>query len=150
MDKARLLIETQLLADVVLHDGRRRRGQRDHRRRAQRRQIAAQQPVIGPEIVPPLRNAMRLIDRDQRRFPLRQHLRKPGHAQALGRDEQELQLAVQIIDTNLPRRRAVASRMDAFHREARVPAASRNWSSISAISGLITSVVPPRASPGSW
>ena len=54
MNKARLVIETQLIADVTLYDGCGRGCQSDYRRRAQRRQIAAQQPVIGPEIVPPL------------------------------------------------------------------------------------------------
>ena len=67
------------------------------------RQILAEHPVVGPEIVSPLRDAVRFVDGDQRRLALRQHLRKAAHPQALRRDEQELQLAVQIIDASLAR-----------------------------------------------
>ena len=57
-----------------------------------RRQVLAEHAVVRPEIVPPLGNAVRLVDGDQRRLALRQHLGEAGHAQPLGRDEQELQL----------------------------------------------------------
>ena len=89
MNKALLVIETQLIADVTLHDGRRRRSEGDYRRGSQRRQIAAQQPVVRPEIVTPLRNTMGLIDGDQRWLPLCQHLRKTGNSQAFGSDKEK-------------------------------------------------------------
>ena len=46
---------------------------------------------------------------------------KPAHAQPLRRDEEKLQLAVQIIDAHLARGRAIAPGVDAFHREAAFP-----------------------------
>ena len=70
-------------------------------------QILPQHPIVGPEVMPPLRNAMRLINRNQRRFALRQHLRKPRHPQPLRRNKQKLQLALQIVDAGLPRHRPV-------------------------------------------
>ena len=118
MDEARRLLQAQLLGDIVLHQRRRRRGHGDHRRRAQRGQILAEHAIVGTEIVAPLRNAMRLIDGDQARLALRQHLRKSGHAQSLRRDEEKLQLAVEVVDAGLARSPAVAAGMDALHREA--------------------------------
>ena len=90
VDKTRLMIEAQLPANVVLHDRGRRRRQRNHRCRPQRRQIAAEQPVIRAKIMSPLRNAMRFVNGDQRRLALREHLRKTRHAQPLRRDKQKL------------------------------------------------------------
>src|SRR6516165_6193682 len=43
---------------------------------AQHGQVLPQHPVVGPEIVAPLRNAMRLVNRDQRQSAPGQHLRK--------------------------------------------------------------------------
>ena len=117
--------------------------------RPQHGEIAAEQPVIGPEIVAPLRNAMRFIDGDEGRFALREHLGKTTDAQTLRGDKQELQSAVEIVDADLARSGAIAPGMDASTAKP----SSRSlayWSSISAMRGLITRVVPPRARPGNW
>ena len=133
--------------------GRGRRRQRQHRRGirrvAQRRQILAQHPVIGPEVVAPLRDAMRLVDGDQRQLALGQHLGKSGHAQPLRRDEQELQIAVADNRAHLTRRAALQAGVNARHAQAQRRSLAA-WSSISAISGEITSAVPPRAMAGNW
>ena len=42
---------------------------------------------------------------------------KPGDAQALRRDEEELQVAVEVVDAGLARGGAVAPGVDALHRE---------------------------------
>ena len=81
---------------------------------------------------------------------LREHLREARHAQPLRRDEEEVELAVEVVEADLARGRAVAAGVDALGREARARCSFATWSSISAISGLTTSVVPPRAMPGSW
>ena len=57
------------------------------------------------------------IDCDQAGFPPGKHFRETGNAQPLGRDEEELQVAVKIIDAGLARCRAVAAGMDALDGE---------------------------------
>ena len=61
---------------------------------------------------------MRLIDGDQGRLSLGQHLRETGDSQPLRRDEQKLQLAIEVIKAGLARSGAVAARMDAGDGEA--------------------------------
>ena len=115
VNEARRLDQRQLLHDVVLHGRRGGGGQRDDRRRPQAGHVLAQAAVIGPEIVPPLRNAVRLIHHDQRNLPLGEHLRKARHAQALRRNEQELQFAGQVVAASLPRIHPAAPGMNALH-----------------------------------
>ena len=57
--------------------------------------------------MPPLRNAMRLVNGYQRGFALGQHLAKTRHAETLWRNEQELQTPIQIIHAGLPRHASV-------------------------------------------
>ncbi len=54
-------------------------------------------------------------------FAFRQHLRETLHAQTLRRDEEKIQFAVEIIEADLARGRAVAVRVDALGRETRTP-----------------------------
>ncbi len=110
--------QPELLQDVVLHQRRRRRRQRDHRRRPQQRQALPQHPVVGPEVVPPLRDAVRLVHGD--RAPACAWPASPGtrHPQPLGRDEEEVEPPLQVVRAHLPRRRPVAPGVDALRREA--------------------------------
>ena len=55
---------------------------------------------------------MRLINRNERKSFLGQHLREPRHAQTLRRDEQELKAPIQIVHTRLPRYAALQSRVN--------------------------------------
>ena len=113
-------------------------------------QALAEHAVVGPEVVAPLRDAVRLVDRDERRLAPGEHLGEAGHAEPLGRDEQEVEPPVEV-GAAAPAATAARSRPE-WMRSARRPSAwsFATWSSISAMSGLTTSVVPPRARPGSW
>ena len=98
--------------------GRGRGRQRQDGRRPQRRQVLAQHPVVGAEVVTPLRDAMRFVDGDERRLALGQHLGKPRHAQPFRRNEEELQAAIQIIHASLPRLRPVEAGVNPPHTQA--------------------------------
>ena len=110
--------EPELLDDVVLNERRRGRGERDDRRGAQHRQPLAEHPVIGPEVVTPLRDAMGLVDRDEHGFAPGEHLGEAGDAQALGGDEEEVEAAGQVVDAGLPGARPIPPRMNALGGEA--------------------------------
>ena len=112
------LVEPELAGDVVLDERGGGRGERHDRRRAQQRQALAEHPVLGAEVVPPLRDAVRLVDRDQNRLALGEHLGEAGDREALRRDEQEVEAARQVVDAGLARRGAVAAGMDALGGEA--------------------------------
>ena len=80
-----------------------------------------QHPVIRPEIVSPLRNAMRLVNRDQRQPLLGQHLRKPRHPQPLRSNKKKLQLTAQVIHASLPRHRPIQPRVNPRHLQPQRP-----------------------------
>ena len=84
----------------------------------ERGQVLAQHPVVGAEVVSPLRDAMRFVDGDQRRLALGQHLAEARHAQPLRRNEEELQAAIQIIHAGLPRLRPVEAGVNPPHPQA--------------------------------
>src|SRR5471032_2108447 len=90
----------------------------NHRRRTQRGEILPQHAVIRTEIVSPLRDAVCLVNGNQVRLPLGQHLEEPGNAQPLRGDEQKLQVAVEVVHASLARSGAVAPGMDALNGEA--------------------------------
>ena len=125
VDEAGGFGEPELLDDIVLHHGRGGGGQGDHRRRAEARQVAAEHAVVRPEVVAPLRDAVRLVDRDERRLALGEHLGKARDAQALRRDEEKVELAGEVIDASLPGGGAVAAGVDALDRAAQAPSAWR-------------------------
>ena len=102
VDEPARLHEAQLRDDVVLHHRRGRRRQRQHRGGAQLGQALAEHAVLGAEVVAPLRDAVGLVDGDERRRALREHLREAGHPEALGREEQEVELAGQVRDARGP------------------------------------------------
>ena len=111
MDEFERVDHAQLREDVGLHTRCRGGGECDDGRRvlraAQCRQILAEHAIVGPEVVAPLRDAMRLIDGDQSELLFGQHFGKSGNAQALRRDEQKLQLASQIVCAYLACRAAL-------------------------------------------
>ena len=114
---SRAYAKAKLLRDVPLHNRRRCCRKRDDRSGPQRRQMLPDVPVIRPEIVAPCRYAMRLIDRDQARLSFGEHLREAPHAQPLRRNEQKVELPVQVLQANFARCRPVAARMDSLGRE---------------------------------
>ena len=60
---------------------------------------------------------MRLVNGNQRKLLLPQHLRKPRHPQPLWRNEKELQCSLQIVRACLPRHTAVQPGVNARHVE---------------------------------
>ena len=104
-------------ADVVDDGGRRRRGEGEHPGGAQLARALRELEVVGTEVVTPLRDAVRLVDGEERDL----HARELGHealvVEALGRHVEQAELA------------AAQSLGDVAHlreREARVDARRRN------------------------
>ncbi len=108
----------ELVADVALHERRRRGGQGDDRGGAQHRQPLAEHAVVRAEIVAPLRDAVRLVDRDEHRLAPREELGETGYAEALRCDEQEVQSAGEVVVARLPRLGTRASRVDPLGAQA--------------------------------
>ena len=54
-------------------------------------QVLAEHAVVRPEIVAPLRNAVRFVDGDEGGLALRQHFGKARHPEPFRRDEEKLQ-----------------------------------------------------------
>ena len=80
--------------DDVGGDLRRRgRGERDRRRRADARAVFTEPRVVGPEVVPPLAHAVRLVDRHARNAQFRREFDEIRGSEALRRHVQELELA---------------------------------------------------------
>ena len=83
-DVVRLLREPEVLQDLAAHLGRRRRGAREHALGLQVLEERADAQVVRPEIVPPLRDAVRLVDRDERRLHAPQDLDERAYASRSG------------------------------------------------------------------
>jgi hypothetical protein len=54
---------------------------------------SGQREVVGPEVVAPLRDAVRLVDGEQRDPPAVEQRQRRGHPQPLGRQVEQVQLA---------------------------------------------------------
>jgi hypothetical protein len=80
-------------------------------------QAVAEKSVIGPEVMAPLRDAVRFVDGDQSGHALLEHLGKPRHRQPLRRDEEVVERARQVVDADLARILTLPARVDAFGPE---------------------------------
>ncbi len=87
------LAQPQPRGDLLGHARGRGRGRGHHRRAAERLDRAVQPQVVRPEVVAPLRHAVRLVDHEQRDLPLRQRLAEGARGEALRRRQHELRLA---------------------------------------------------------
>src|SRR5205823_5524480 len=94
MNEARRSTKPELTGDVILHRGRCGCGERDHRCRSKQRKTLTEHAVVRAEVMTPLRNAMRFIDRHERGLATCEHLWKARHLQALGCDEEEIERAI--------------------------------------------------------
>ena len=83
-------LEVELLHDVPPHPLRRRRRQRQQRRLRKQLAELPQVPVVRPELVPPLRDAVCLVDGDQAHPQPAQEAPKPLDSQPLRRDVEYL------------------------------------------------------------
>ena len=90
----RRLLDPELEQDVVADVRRRGRGRREHRRAADILERLAQRQVRGPEVVAPLRHAVRLVDDEPRHADAARRFAQEhaelGIGHALGRGEQQL------------------------------------------------------------
>ena len=84
--------DAECLANVARHIGRRRRREREHGAQRQLLGHAREAQVFGAEIVAPLGNAVRLVNREQRDFHAPKPLQKCLTREPLGRDVEQLQL----------------------------------------------------------
>ena len=118
VNESRQFRKSKLFRNVVLYQWCCGCGQGDDGRRPQFRKVLAESAIVRTEVMPPLRNAVGLVNSDQSGFALRQHFRKSGQPQSFRRDEKKLQRAVQVIRARLSRRGGVAAGMDAFDLKA--------------------------------
>src|ERR1700757_1823221 len=79
--------------------------------------MLAKHPIVWSKIVAPLRDTVRLVDRDQRGLALGEHFGKPCHAKPLWGDEEELQLATQVVGRDTAGSFTIATRMNALNSE---------------------------------
>ncbi len=109
-----------------------------------------QAEILGPEIVAPLRNAVRLVDREQRDVRAIDELEAARREQPLRRDVEQIELPRR--ERALDPRATPAPGSDELSAAARTPAcvSAATWSCISAISGETTTAVPSRSSAGIW
>jgi hypothetical protein len=93
-DDDRGVAHREALDDLLAHGRRRRRGEGEDGRAAERLGRGAQAQVVRPEVMAPLRDAVRLVDHQQRRpgdGELVEHVRV---RELLRRQEEELELLV--------------------------------------------------------
>lgn len=89
-DHLAVLAQAQPLHDVAANRQRRGGRQRDHPGMAEPLDHWAQAKVVGPEVMPPGRDARRLIDHEQRHSQIRQRVDDLVLCQLLGREERVL------------------------------------------------------------
>ena len=82
------------------------------------REVIAQGAVVGAKVVPPLRDAMRFVDGDQRGRTAGEHLREAGNAHAFGSDEEKVESAGEVVATRLASVLAGQAGVDAGHTDA--------------------------------
>ena len=86
-----LRCDAERLANIARHVRRRRRGEREHGPQRQLFRHAREPQILGTKIVSPLRDAMRLIDREQRDLHPPQPLEEGLAREPLRRDVEQLQ-----------------------------------------------------------
>ena len=122
VDEAGGTDHAELREDVGLHGWRGGGGEGENGNAcgtvAQSGKVLADHAVVGAEIVAPLRDAMGLVDGDERGRTLGEHLRKARNAQPLGSDEKEVERASEIVDAGLARDGAVEAGVNS--RDAQV------------------------------
>ena len=83
--------QAEPLGDLVAHRRRGGGGEREDRRAAERLGRRAQPQVVGPEVVAPLGDAVRLVDHEQRGPRDRELVEHVVVGELLGREEDELE-----------------------------------------------------------
>jgi hypothetical protein len=101
-DDCPLILEPELTRDVSAHVRRRRRGEGDDRRPAEALADLADPQIARPEVVPPLADAVRLVDGEQRDTEVAQPAAEGPEVEALRGNVKQLDLAA--LDATHPRR----------------------------------------------
>src|ERR1700677_157205 len=120
MDEVLDLAEPKLRRDILLDQRRRGCRERQRRDRTEDRQILPQHAVIRPKVVSPLRDAVRFVDGNERGLSCGEHLRKARDTEPFGSDEQELKVAVQVVDACSTRALTIPAGMNALGCQAKV------------------------------
>jgi hypothetical protein len=140
--------EPEACEDLVSHDGRGGGGTGHHACVGQIGHQVAELEVVRPEVVSPLGNTVRFVDRDQRTVDVAHQRAEPGKGESLGGNVGDLEFSAR------QRRDALAQFVAVERGEEGRPHAARReratWSCISDTSGDTTSVVPLRTVAGSW
>ena len=118
VDEERRIGEAQLGDDVVLDGGRGGGGEGDDGRGAQGGEVFAEHAVVGAEVVAPGADAVGFVDGDEGGLAPGEHLGEAGDAQALGRDEEEVEGAVEVVAAGLAGVVAGEAGVDAGDAEA--------------------------------
>ena len=105
------LFHAQGREDVAAGAGIGRGGQRDPRHAGEQVRQTGQFAEFGPELVAPLRHAMRFVDRDQRNVQPRQPVERAVAQQSFGRDIEQVQLLLQQVPRDGSRFRRVQFRV---------------------------------------
>ena len=93
--------ELELGDYIFLYCGRGRSCESDDGRGAECREEIAECAVVGAKVMAPGGDAVGFVDGDEGRLAAGEHLREVGDAHALGCDEEELQVAVEVVATGL-------------------------------------------------
>ena len=139
--------------DVAGDAGRRGlRLQSEQLARPERPRRLRQLEVVGPEVVAPLGDAVRLVDHEHADADAGEGLDEPGRGEALGRDVQQPHARPRA--DQLERLAVLADAWRCELISTARPAAARSrpatWSVISDTSGETTTVTSLRISAGSW
>ena len=133
-------VELELRDDVAPHVRRGRRRERDGRRRAELLADLGDAQIARPEVVPPLADAVRLVDGEQRHAGVAQPLGGRAGVEPLRRDVEQLDVAAHARAR--ADRRSVMTTSVLLTNVAGSPraASASTWSFISEISGEMTTV----------
>ena len=112
------IVELELGDDVLLDGGGGGGGEGDDGRGAEGWEIFAEGAVVGAEVVAPGADAVGLVDGDEGGLAAGEHLGEAGDAQALGRDEEEVEGAVEVVAAGLAGVVAGEAGVDAGDAEA--------------------------------
>ena len=146
-DDARVA-QAEPLDDLGAHRRRRRRGQREHARVPERLDRRAEPEVVGPEVVAPLGDAVRLVDDEEGR-PGGGELVEHGRVgELLGGEEEELERVLRQLGERLLALALRHARVELRGAERARSRSPSTWSRWSAISGETTRVAPLRQQPG--
>ena len=95
------LVEVELGDDVALDGGGGGGGEGEDGGGAEGRQMFAEGAVVGAEVVAPGGDAVGFVDGDERGLAAGEHLGEARDAHALGGDEEELEVAVEVVAAGL-------------------------------------------------